>query len=402
MTLQEKDLLENRAQSGANKIAIAKPSLGQEEWLAMRESLESGWLTQGPKVKAFETAFAARHGVSHALATTSCTTALHLALVSLGIGPGDEVIVPAFTWVATANVVVYCGATPVFVDVQKNTYNLDPEKVRSTITSRTKAIIPVHLFGLCADMDALKEIVPPGVAIVEDAACAAGARYHGQSAGSLGDVGCFSFHPRKSITTGEGGMLTCNDASLAERAEVLRNHGASVCKEARDKGPAPHVLADFNVLGFNYRMTDLQAAVGLVQLEKLATFVAERSEKAKEYIAKLSRISWLKMPEVPRGYDHAWQSFVTVVDQQTSPMPRNEIMARLQEQGISTRPGTHAVSELGYYRKRYSLATAQFPIASRLQEESMALPLHNQMSDADYQRVVDALLAIDRVGYRRS
>jgi len=193
-------------ESARRNIAIALPSTGEEEWLALRESIESGWLSQGPKVKAFEEAFAARHQVARALATTSCTTALHLALAAVGVGPGDEVIVPAFTWVATANVAVYCGATPIFVDVDPHTYNMDMAKVEAALTARTKAVIPVHLFGLCADMTALRDVLPPGVAVIEDAACAAGATLDGRPAGGLGTMACFSFHPRKSITTGEGGM----------------------------------------------------------------------------------------------------------------------------------------------------------------------------------------------------
>lgn len=196
-------------------IPISLPSTGEDEWQAIKDPIMTGWLTQGPKVAAFEQAFAERHQVKHAIATTSCTTALHLILAALGIGAGDEVIVPAFTWVATANVVLYCGATPVFVDVDRETFNLDVSQVKAKITERTKAIIPVHLFGLCADIDALAAVAP-GIPLIEDAACAAGSSYKGRSAGSLGLAGAFSFHPRKSITTGEGGMVTTNDDELAE------------------------------------------------------------------------------------------------------------------------------------------------------------------------------------------
>src|SRR5437870_598029 len=261
-------------------IQISLPATGEEEWQACREPLMSGWLTQGPKVAAFEQAFAARHRVDHALATTSCTTALHLILAAMEIGPGDEVIVPAFTWVATANVVVYCGATPVFADVDRETYNFDPVDVARKVTDRTKAVIVVHLFGLCADMDAIRAALPDGIPIVEDAACAAGASYHGTSAGALGDAAAFSFHPRKSVTTGEGGMITTADGNLAQRMEMLRNHGATVSEELRHSGRKPYLLPDFNLIGFNYRMTDLQASVGLVQLAKLDRFIAERHDMA--------------------------------------------------------------------------------------------------------------------------
>ncbi len=247
-------------------IQISLPSTGEEEWQACREPLMSGWLTQGPQVAAFENAFAERHGVKHALATTSCTSGLHLILAAMGIGPGDEVILPAFTWVATANVVLYCGATPVFADVDRATNNIDPADIARKLSPRTRAVIVVHLFGLCADMDAIRAAVPANVKIIEDAACAAGASYKGTTAGALGDAAAFSFHPRKSITTGEGGMVTTDDDQLAEVANMLRNHGASISEEQRHNGPRPYLLPEFNLLGYNYRMTDLQGAVGLVQL----------------------------------------------------------------------------------------------------------------------------------------
>ena len=205
-------------------IEIASPSTGEEEWLALREPLETGWLTQGPKVAEFQKAFALRHQVAHGLATTSCTTALHLAIAALGIGPDDEVIVPAFTWIATANAVLYCGAKPIFVDVLTDSYNIDPVAVARALTERTKAVIAVHLFGLCADIDALRSVLPDEVAIIEDAACAAGAAYRGTPAGGLGEVGCFSFHPRKSITTGEGGMLTTNSGARGNSSQSWRRH----------------------------------------------------------------------------------------------------------------------------------------------------------------------------------
>ena len=373
------------------QIQIATPSLGEEEWQALREPIESGWLTQGPKVAAFEKAFAVRHGVNHAIAVTSATTGLHLALAALGIGPGDEVIVPAFTWVATANVVVYCGATPVFADVDRITFNIDPHDLARRVTPRTKAVIPVHLFGLCADIDGIRKVLRPDIKIVEDAACAAGAAWHGRAAGALGDLGVFSFHPRKSITTGEGGMVTTNDDRLAERAKMLRNHGASVSEEERHHGSRPYLLPDFDLLGFNYRMTDLQGAVGLVQIGKLDRFIDERAQMAARYRKELADLRWLRLPDEPIDGRHAWQAFVTYVDPNTAPSPRNEMMEALQQRGIATRPGTHAVHMLGYYQKRYGLKPDDFPGARDSDRHSMAIPLHNRMSVEDQAYVIDAL-----------
>lgn len=376
------------------RIAIASPVMGEEEWLALREPLETGWLTQGPKVAAFEKAFAERHRVGHALAVTSATTGLHLALAALGVGPGDEVIVPAFTWVATANCVLYCGATPVFADVDRRTFNIDPADVARRLTPRTKAVMAVHLFGLCADTDALRAVLPETVAIVEDAACAAGGALGDTPAGGLGAFGVFSFHPRKSITTGEGGMVTTNDDALAAKARVLRNHGASISEEERHHGPQPYILPDFGDMGFNYRMTDLQGAVGLVQLGKLDRFIDERAEAAAFYRAVLGHLPWLRLPEEPPRGRHAWQAFVTYVDPETAPRPRNEIMERLERRGVSTRPGTHAVHMLDYYRRRFDLRPEDYPAARDCDRHSMAIPLHNRMTREDYARVVDEIVAL--------
>ncbi|MFP6861679.1 DegT/DnrJ/EryC1/StrS family aminotransferase [Pseudomonas sp.] len=372
-------------------IAISLPCTGEEEWRATREPLMSGWLTQGPKVAAFEKAFAERHQVPHALAVTSCTTGLHLALAGLGIGPGDEVIVPAFTWVATANVVLYCGATPVFIDVDPQTYNLDVAQITAKVTDRTRAVIAVHLFGRCVDMDALRAGLPADVAIVEDAACAAGASWNGKPSGSLGDVAAFSFHPRKSVTTGEGGMVTTADAELAERMNQLRNHGATLSEEQRHHGPRPYLLPEFNLLGFNYRMTDLQGAVGIVQLGKLDGFIDERARWAEYYCDQLADIDWLRLPSAPAGGRHGWQAFVTYIDPAKAPMPRNDMMEILQAKGISTRPGTHAVHMLAYYRDRFGFNPEDFPGARDCNDHTMAIPLHNRMTAEDYAYVVDAI-----------
>jgi len=372
-------------------IQIAVPAMAEEEWEALREPIMSGWLTQGGKVSTFERNFADLHGAQHAMAVTSATTGLHLALAGLDIGPGDEVIVPAFTWVSTANVVLYRGATPVFVDVDPVTYNMNVDAALAEVTDRTRAVLPVHLFGLCADVTALRNNLPGHIHIVEDAACAAGAKLGNQFAGTLGTCGVFSFHPRKSITTGEGGMVTTMDSALADRLTILRNHGASVSEEARHHGPQPHILPDFDELGFNYRMTDLQAAVGVVQLKKLEGFISERSRQAARYRELLADIDWLRLPDEPENGRHAWQAFVTYVDPAKAPMPRNEIMRVLNERGIATRPGTHAVHMLGYYQRHFGLRDSDFPAAEAANNNTMAIPLHNRLTDTDLERISDAL-----------
>lgn len=367
--------------------------MGLEEWEALKEPIFSGWITQGPKVGEFEKLFAKRHNVKHALAVSNCTTALHLALVVLGIKQGDEVIVPAFTWVSTANAVEYCGATPVFCDVNIETFNIDIEQLKKKITSKTKAIIPVHLFGLCSDMDNVKAAAP-GIPIVEDGACAAGSGYKGKPAGGLGDIGCFSFHPRKSITTGEGGMLTTNNDLLAEKLNMLRNHGASVSEEQRHHGPKPYILPDFNMVGYNYRMTDLQGALGIVQIKKLDAFIDERQKWADFYTNEFNSINWLRTPIVPKNFKHGWQSYVLIIDEKKSPMKRNNMMEYLQQQGISTRPGTHAVHMLEFYSKTYQIQPSDYPGAYSANEYSMSIPLHNKMKEEDFHYVVEQIKSI--------
>jgi perosamine synthetase len=374
-------------------IPISIPSMGKEEWEAVKEPIESGWITQGPKVKEFETIFAERHKVKFAYAVSNCTTALHLALLAVGVKPGDEVLVPAFTWVSTANSVMYCGAIPVFVDIDPMTFNIDIRKIAEKITPKTTAIIPVHLFGLCADIEFIKTNFPQ-LKIVEDGACAAGSALHGNPAGSLGDIGCFSFHPRKSITTGEGGMLTTNNEIYAAVLDKLRNHGASVSEEQRHHGPKPYILPAFEMVGYNYRMTDLQGAIGVVQLKKLDQFIDERNSWAQYYTENLKDIKWLKTPIVPEGYHHGWQSYVTFIDETIAPLKRNDIMEYLQQKGIATRPGTHAVHMLDFYANHFNIKPDDFPGAFASDKYSMSIPLHNKMVKADFDYVIESLKGI--------
>ncbi|UQZ91313.1 perosamine synthetase (plasmid) [Deltaproteobacteria bacterium Smac51] len=377
-------------------VQIATPSVGPEELAALVESLESGWLTQGPKVKAFEEAFAARHQSPHALAVTSCTTALHLAMLALGIGPGDRVVVPSFTWVATANAAEYCGATPVFCDSDPETYNIAPAAFRRLVEEmagrgqKPKAMVAVHLFGLMAGMDEIMATAGEfGLKVIEDAACAAGAALNGRPAGTFGDIGCFSFHPRKTITTGEGGMLLTADGQLAEKLARLRSHGASLSEEARHHGARPWMLPEFNEVGYNYRMSDLQGAVGLAQIGRLDGFIEERRHWAAWYGRELAGLPWLKLPEAPAGFEHSWQAYVAVVDEKLSPLGRDEIMEAMEKAGLASRPGTHAIHMLGYYRNKYG--PQNLPQAGRLYRQSLTLPLHNRMAEEDYRRVADCL-----------
>ncbi len=381
-------------------IQIATPSMDDKEWLALKEPIESGWLTQGPKVAAFEEAFAARHEVAYAKAVSNCTTALHLALLTVGIKPGNAVVVPSFTWISTANVVEYCGAVPLFCDIDPHTYNIDPVSAASVIESGiekgfdVKAIIPVHLFGLCANMDRIQEIAKHyNLAVVEDAACASGSSYKDCPAGSMGDVGCFSFHPRKVLVTGEGGMCTTNDQNLADKINCLRNHGASLSEEQRHNSTAPYLMPDFNVLGYNYRMTDLQGAVGLVQLDKLDRFIVERDKWASYYDQELAALNWLTLPQRPEGYKPNWQAYVCQLKDNTF-LSRDVILEKLLEKGISSRVGTQAVHMLGYYRDKYKIGDDDLPVAQAAYYRSLALPLHNNMTFEEYNYVIDTLKKI--------
>lgn len=372
------------------KIPITKPYLTEDEEKAVIEVLRSSWVCQGPKVGEFENKFADFIGTKYALATSSCTTALHLALVSLGIGQGDEVIIPAFTFVATANAVEYQRAKPVFVDIDIQTLNIDPEKIEEKITSRTKVIIPVQLFGLSADMDRIMVIAKRyNLKVIEDAACAVGTIYKGQHVGTFGEVGCFSFHPRKAITTGEGGMVTTNSEELWNRMKALRDHGATVSDLERHK-KGEFAMPEYNMVGYNYRLTDLQGALGIAQMKKLEMILEKRRQFAQRYNEILKDISWISLPLEPDGYYHTYQSYVLLINDD-APISRDELALRLINKGISVRQGTHAVHTLDYYRKKYNIDPEDFHASLKAHNQSLTLPLYFDMTSDDQDYIITAL-----------
>lgn len=378
-------------------VPIARTSLLETEIQSVLEPLRNGWLVQGPKVREFEEKWSAFTGVKHSIAVTSCTTGLHLSLAALGLCPGDEVIVPAFTWIATANVVEHLGGKVVFCDIDLNTFNIDVAQLAKKITSRTRAIIPVHLFGLAADMEAINLLAKKhGLWVVEDAACGFGSRYQGRHVGGLGDAGCFSFHPRKAITTGEGGMITTESDSLAEKLRRLRDHGAAMSDLQRHMGARPYLLADHPDAGYNQRMTDLQAALGAAQMGRAKEIIVERQRLAEIYDKAFSGLGWLKTPAHIDGCEHGYQSYPCIYQPETiSPASiprinqmRNAWMDRLQQVGVSTRPATHAVHMLTFYREKYNLRPEDFPNAYAANDCSISLPLFHGMTEAEQAFVI--------------
>lgn len=370
-------------------MQITRPSFDEAEIDGVRRCLDSGWVTQGPQVAAFERLVADRHRVNHALATTSCTAALHLAALALELKPGDEVIVPAFTWVTSAHCAEYTGARAVFADIDLATYNIDPAAFEAAITPRTRAVIAVHLFGLAAPMADIQAIAKRhNLSIIEDAACAIGTTCFGVPVGGLGDVGCFSFHPRKVVTTGEGGMVTTHRDDIAARIRSLRNHGASEVAGANH----PWSMNRFDVLGYNLRLSDIQAAIGIAQMAKLDRLLAERRAAALRYNEFLSGHHELALPIAGDVDGHTYQSYVIRI-REGGGERRDAIMAKLQGRGIQTRPGTHAVHRLGYYREKYGLKPEDFPNAAIAEDTTITLPIFPGMTEADQMLVCAGLNA---------
>jgi len=378
------------------KVPIARTQLTEKEFNIIRKPLESGWVVQGPYTKEFEDKWSEFTGAKHSIAVTSCTTALHLSLAALGLKPDDEVIMPAFTWIATANVVEHLKAKVVFCDINLKTFNIDVSQIAGKITPKTKAIIPVHLFGLSADMDPILEIAKKyNLWIVEDAACGFGAKYKGQHVGALGDTGCFSFHPRKAITTGEGGMITTNNDELAEKMRSMRDHGAAMSDFQRHHGAKPYLLAEHPYAGFNYRMTDIQASLGVTQMERANNIVNERQILAKKYNEALNEFNFFQLPFENDDCEHGYQSYPCMFNINNTSLnniklvngKRNTFMDTLQNEGVSTRPATHAVHMLQYYKTKYQLQPEDFPNAYLANECSISFPLFNGLT-ADEQNYV--------------
>jgi spore coat polysaccharide biosynthesis protein spsC len=393
-------------------IPITKTIFDKDEELAIVEPLRSGWVVQGPNVSKFQDKFANFTNSRFAYATSNCTTALHLGLVAMGIKKGDKVVVPSFTFVASANAVEYTGAEVVFCDIDLRTFNIDETRLENLIKNdkNIKAIMPVNLFGLCANMPAIMQIAKKyNLKVIEDSACGFDGWIEDRHSGTFGDCGCFSFHPRKSISTGEGGMLITNDEKIAGLVSMLKDHGASKSDLQRHIEKGGSLLPNFDILGYNYRMTDIQGALGSCQMDKKERIMNGRRRIAKKYDdalksevvnnKKLSEI--LIPPYIPNGYKHGYQSYVClftdgvdltelnkdIIDNINQ--KRNNLMQILEENGIATRQGTHAVHTLGYYKVKNNFKDEDFLNSYAADRLTISLPMYADMSDEEFQYVID-------------
>ncbi|WP_354642061.1 DegT/DnrJ/EryC1/StrS family aminotransferase [Kitasatospora camelliae] len=370
-----------------SSIPVMIPWLGEEEAEAAAEAVRSGWVAQGPRVAAFEKAFAEYTGAPHAVAVSNCTTALHLAMIGAGVGPGDEVVVPSLSFIATANAVTYVGAVPVFADVDPATGNLTPGTVEPLLTERTRAVIVVDQGGVPVDLDAIRALVEPrGVTVVEDAACGAGSLYRGGPVGGTAALAAYSFHPRKLLTTGEGGMVTCQDGELAARLRRLREHGMSVSAADRhaSAGGGAGVVETYDEIGFNHRMTDIQAAVGLVQLRKLPELVARRRLLAERYRTLLGDLAAGLVADPAHGTGNFQACWVLLPE---GAPDRTEVLTRMAAAGVSARRGIMAAHLEAPYK---GTARVPLPATELITHRSVILPLYHALTEAQQDTVVAA------------
>ncbi|RZV17750.1 DegT/DnrJ/EryC1/StrS family aminotransferase [Aliarcobacter butzleri] len=384
-------------------IPITKTIFGDEEKEAIVKPLETGWVVQGPNVAKFQNMFADFTGSKYAHAASNCTTALHLGLEAMDITKGDKVIVPSFTYVASANAVEYTGAEVVFCDIDLKTFNIDETKLEEIIKkdSSIKAIMPVNLFGLCANMPYIMELAKKyNLKVIEDSACGFDGWIGDKHSGTFGDCGCFSFHPRKSICTGEGGMLITDDGNIASKVSQLKDHGASKSDLQRHKEKGGSLLPDFTMRGYNYRMTDMQGALGVCQMNKKDYIMNGRREVANKYDIALNEIAQLITPYIPENYRHGYQSYVCIftdgedISNLTKEqidrinIKRNIFMEKLEEMTIATRQGTHAVHTLGYYKNKNNFKDEDFLMSYAADRLSIALPLYAGMTNEEFDYVI--------------
>jgi dTDP-4-amino-4,6-dideoxygalactose transaminase len=376
----------------AAMIPLARPDIGDDEIALVTETLRSGWITQGPRVAEFEREFAVFVGAKHAVAVSSCTSALHLGLLVLGVGAGDEVIVTPHSFIASANAIRYCGAWPVFVDIDARTLNMDPARVAAAITPKTKAILVVHQVGRPADLDALAAIAKKhGIPLLEDAACATGSEHRGRRVGcnDWSPLVCFSFHPRKVLSTGDGGMLTTGSDDVARRLRLLRQHGMSVNDLARHESQTI-VTEEYVELGYNYRMTDVQAALGLAQLRRSPQLIARRRELAASYDRELASIPQLELFREPPESKWNHQTYLVRL-KDSNAAQRDALLQRLLAAGIATRRGIMSIHREPCYVDEFGAQS--FPESERASDQCLCLPLFSQMTDEEQSRVIAALRA---------